>query len=116
MSKPDCKKEVESTVNNTLGKKACWVGEPTNKLSSKKAKKQVSKEDSSILKKLIEELTSTAYEKSEKVIVPEVEKPKLSEIANQEVLRCYYSLGKVLSQRFKYHFEKSYNKYISASF
>ncbi|CAG8660456.1 10932_t:CDS:2 [Ambispora gerdemannii] len=42
------------------------VGESTSKLSSKKVKKQVSKEDFPILKKLIEELTSMIPENSEK--------------------------------------------------
>ena len=88
--RPDCKKEVESTVDATPGSlytndlmdispslfndfpifkdtsQKKREGESTNKSSSKKAKKQVSKEDSPILKKLIEELTSTIPEDSEK--------------------------------------------------
>ncbi|CAG8830698.1 5874_t:CDS:2, partial [Cetraspora pellucida] len=57
---------VSLLLGNKIQKK--HVDESTDKLSSKKAKKQVSKEDSSIFKKLIEELTSTVPENSEKVI------------------------------------------------
>lgn len=91
---------------------------PISNASDKKDKKE-----SHVLKGLIEELLTDSSEVFEdlpldgnvddflylynKIVSAEAH----SEIANQEVIRCYYSLGKVLSQRFKYHFEKSYNEH-----
>ena len=91
-------------------------GESTNKSSSKKAKKQVSKEDSHILKKLIEELTSTIPENSGKAIeVNEdtnnflyhyskiTQTESKSEIANREVIESYFNFGEAMKRRFDHY-------------
>ncbi|CAJ0836201.1 12198_t:CDS:2, partial [Entrophospora sp. SA101] len=82
------------------------VGDPTSadKPTSKKAKKQSKKEESPTLKKLIEELTTTAPENFEKIIeVGEntnnflyhyskiTHAESKSEIANGEVIECYFN-------------------------
>ncbi|RHZ81495.1 hypothetical protein Glove_120g240 [Diversispora epigaea] len=105
--------EVDSEKPNTM----------QDKFSNKKAKKKIKNEDSQMLKRLIKELSSNSNlqifeinveegKNSEnllhlynKIINVEIRK----EIASQEVVKSYYSFEKVLSQRFKYHFDKFLN-------
>ncbi|CAG8686268.1 4586_t:CDS:1, partial [Ambispora gerdemannii] len=84
----------------------------------KKVKKQIGKEDSHILKKLISELSTDTSENSEilqskfapsttinflnlyqKIIESEDNNKKTS----QEVILCYFHLGKALEDRFNYY-------------
>ncbi|CAG8821754.1 3582_t:CDS:1, partial [Racocetra fulgida] len=98
------------------------VGEPTNKSSNKKAKKQVKKE-SDILD-LINELST----EPETVQVSITRKENAvnfidlynnithaetqNEITNREVITYYYLFGKALSERLKHH-EKTNPPYAS---
>ncbi|RHZ45074.1 hypothetical protein Glove_692g52 [Diversispora epigaea] len=100
------------------------TSEPSKKPSIKKVKILVKKEESPILKKLIEELTSTVSEKSEKVtevdenntnFLPEAATSWLfhynkithaeskSEIANREVIECYFNFGEAMRKRFEHY-------------
>ncbi|CAG8643545.1 5321_t:CDS:1 [Ambispora gerdemannii] len=142
----DCKKEIESTVDATsesqntndlidisltlytdlhfpslsqykyssLPEKR--ISEFTNKSFSKKVKKQISKEDSPILKKLIEKLTSMIPENSGKAI--EVNKDtnnflyhyskitqteSKSKIANRKVIESYFNFGEAMKRYFDHY-------------
>ncbi|CAG8650611.1 7601_t:CDS:1, partial [Paraglomus brasilianum] len=89
------------------------VSEFTSKSSSKKVKKHVSKEDSPILKKLIEELTSTIPENSKKAI--EVNEStnnflyhynkimQTESKASREVIESYFNFGEAMKKRFDYY-------------
>ena len=89
------------------------VSEFTSKSSSKKVKKHVSKEDSPILKKLIEELTSTIPENSKKAI--EVNEStnnflyhynkimQTESKASREVIESYFNFGEAMKKRFDHY-------------
>ncbi|CAG8557555.1 10024_t:CDS:2 [Cetraspora pellucida] len=78
------------------------VSDASNKSSSKKARKQVKKEDSPTLKKLISELTTDASEISKlNDNITHVESK--NESTNQELIQCYYSFGDSLSMRINYY-------------
>ncbi|RHZ55991.1 hypothetical protein Glove_407g2 [Diversispora epigaea] len=93
------------------------------RINSTSVESDKKEKESNVLKGFIEELTADSSEVFKDLPLDGNEDDFLylynritnaeahSEIANQEVIRCYYSLGKVLSQRFKYHFEKSYNEH-----
>lgn len=104
-----------STTSTLLSKR---ISDPTSadKPSSKKAKKQSKKEESPMLKKLIEELLTTAPEIPEEVIeVSENTNNFLyhyinisnaesrSEIANREIIECYYNFGVAIKNRFDHY-------------
>ncbi|CAJ0826455.1 12240_t:CDS:2 [Entrophospora sp. SA101] len=105
-----------TSTTSTLPSKRISHPTSADKHSSKKAKKQSKKEESPILKKLIEELLTTAPEIPEEVI--EVDEntnnflyhySKIShaeskhEIANKEVIECYYDLGVAIKKRFDHY-------------
>ncbi|RHZ86723.1 hypothetical protein Glove_46g13 [Diversispora epigaea] len=92
------------------------TSEPSKKLSIKKVKIPVKKEKSPILKKLIEELTSTVSEKSEKVTEVDENNANFlfhynkityaeskNEIANREVIECYFNFGEAMRKRFEHY-------------
>jgi hypothetical protein len=98
------------------------VSESISKSSNKKVKKQVEKEDSHILKKLISEL-STDTSKNTEILqsksVPEtntinflnlyqkiVESEDINKKTSQDVILCYFHLGKALEDRFN-HYRKT---------
>jgi hypothetical protein len=143
--KPDCKKEVESTVDSMPGSQNIndlmdispnlfndpqlyssspkkRVSESTSKSSSKKMKKQVRKEDSPILKKLISEL-STDTSKNAEILQSKfapvtntinflnlyqkiIESEDINKKTSQDVILCYFHLGKALEDRFN-HYRKT---------
>ncbi|CAG8854459.1 2248_t:CDS:2, partial [Gigaspora margarita] len=97
-------------------------GTLTKKPPSKKQK--TSEEISANLKKLIKELTAKESQVSEigeeegensenllhlynRITNAEIH----NEITSQEVIKSYYLFGKVLSERFKYYYNKSFNEH-----
>ncbi|CAG8459662.1 637_t:CDS:1 [Cetraspora pellucida] len=134
-SKPNCKKEVESMVDSmpgsqnindlidislslftdplfpSLSKK--HVSESISKSSSKKVK--VKNEDSSMLKKLIKELSSLSSSSTTSLQTVTslgnfinlynalIKAEEQVGITNQEVIRSYFMFGKKLEDRLKYY-------------
>ncbi|CAG8665118.1 665_t:CDS:10, partial [Dentiscutata erythropus] len=112
--------------------KRSFVDTSKNKLLSKKAKKQVKREDSPTLKKLIQELTSPTRQQVEGPItlqsgVSEMDISLLDFLdlynkidtaednlqrTTHDLIRCYYNFGQAIKQLFN-HFRKSYNENVS---
>jgi len=104
-----------STTSTLPSKRA---GEPTSadKPSSKKAKKQSKKEDSPVLKKLIDELSTDVSGTSEVMeearedtsnflyLYSRIDQAESkNETTNQDVIRCYHRFGKALEDQFEYY-------------
>ncbi|CAG8837338.1 10087_t:CDS:1, partial [Gigaspora margarita] len=112
--------------------KRSFVDTSKNKSPSKKAKKQVNREDSPILKKLIQELTSPTYQQVEGPItlqlsISEMDVSSLDflDLYNKidtaednlqrttyDLIRCYYNFGQAIKQLFN-HFRKTCNEDVS---
>ncbi|RIB13496.1 hypothetical protein C2G38_2040935 [Gigaspora rosea] len=105
---------------------------PENKTPSKKAKKEVKREDSPLLKKLIQELTSPTHQQVEGPItlqssISEMDVASLDflDLYNKidtaednlqrtihDLIRCYYNFGQAIKQLFDY-FKKTCNEDVS---
>ncbi|KAF0410768.1 hypothetical protein F8M41_008266 [Gigaspora margarita] len=112
--------------------KRSFMNTSKNKSSSKKAKKQVKREDSPILKKLIQELTSLTYQQVEVPItlqssVSEMDVSSLNFLnlynkidtakdnlqrTTHDLIRGYYNFGQAIKQLFD-HFRKTCNEDVS---
>ncbi|CAG8470203.1 6619_t:CDS:2 [Racocetra persica] len=102
--------------------------EDMSDVDNREAKKQVKKEDSPTLKKLIQELTSPTYRQVEGPItlqssVSEMDVSSLNFLdlynkidtaednlqrTTHDLIRCYYNFGQAIKQLFD-HFRKSYD-------
>jgi hypothetical protein len=134
--RPDCKKEVELAVNNSPEKQKDdndlmdispslfndsplfpnfspqkkRVNESIDKVANKKAKKLVNRNDSPILKKLIEELSSEMPQDPEVIeggagnffdlFDAIVKMEERTENMNRDVLKSYFNFGKALDDCF----------------